>query len=65
MSIIHDIEYRAIDHTRAEVFVDCKRIRCSRFSLEHDANSLPYAEIEVPAKSDISDHVFKIRIHDG
>lgn len=53
MSSIHKVEYKASDYGHAEVFVDGVKIRCRRLSFEHDVDSLPYAEIEIYAKSDI------------
>lgn len=67
MSNIHRIEYKPKDYGYAEIFVDGKRVECSRFSFEHDVESIPYAEIEVYAKSDIkalADIGLRLRIDD-
>lgn len=67
MSNIHRIEYKPKDYGHAEIYVDGKRIKCSRFSFEHDVDSIPYAEIEVNAKSDIkalADIGLRLRIDD-
>lgn len=53
MSSIHKVEYKAKDYGHAEVLIDGTKIHCRRLSFEHDADSLPYAEIEIYAKSDI------------
>lgn len=67
MSNIHRIEYKPKDYGYADIFVDGKRIKFSRFSFEHDVDSIPYAEIEVNAKSDIkalADIGLRLRIDD-
>jgi hypothetical protein len=53
MSSIHKVEYKANEYGRAEVLIDGIKIQCRRFSFEHDADSIPYAEVEIFTKSDI------------
>ena len=53
MPILHKLSYKRLSDTRASIEIDDRPIKCYRFSFDHDAQSIPYAEIEVYGSADI------------